>query len=179
MQQVIDYTYLPWENQDVSGVICWVCLVLGALLAIGCAVVRHSKLGYGVHVAPFWTFQVYGYALLVNTALFSLFFWYAAIAAGALFSTACVVGARGVQNKAYYDEKNGKWGLSPDLREVRGELFSDLPPEEQIKQKQQVDASFRKIKPLPFYLITLAVPFLIMLILYGCGAGYIFVPHAL
>lgn len=179
MDQVIDYTYLPWENQNVCGVICWICLAVGALWALASVIVKNSKLGYDLHVGDFWYVQAYGWALIVNTAMFAMFFWYAAAAIGALFSTVCISSARAGQQKAFIDEKNGKWGLCPALRQVRGELFADLPIEQQLEHKKTLERSFSKMKIIPFYLITLGLPFAVMLVLYFCSAGYIFVPHAL
>ena len=179
MQQIIDWTYLPWNDQGMAGTVCWACVIAGLLGGLVLAVLRYTRLGYDIHVSPFWTAQGYVYALAVNTAMCALFFWYAALIISVLFSTVCVVSARGVQKGALHDEKNGMWGLDPELRKVRGEMFSDLPEHEQVERKKDIEAAFKKTNPIPFYLITVCVPFAIMLILYGCGAGYIFVPHAL
>ncbi len=179
MQAVIDWTYLPWENARVCGVICWTCVALGLLFAIGTFVIAGTNAGHNIHVAPFTAVRAYGAALFVNTAMFTLFFWYAALPIGLFISTVCIVSARGVQKNALVDEKNGKWGLDPDLRQVRGEMFSDLSPEEQIRRKKEVERVFRKTRILPFYLLTICLPFLLVVILYFCGASYVWIPHAL
>ena len=179
MQTVIDWTYLPWEQARVCGSICWTCVALGAVVAIVTFIIQGTGAGHDIHVAPFTTVRAYGAALFINTAMCALFFWYAALPICLLISTVCAVSARGVQKNALVDEKNGKWGLDPDLRQVRGEMFSDLSPEEQIERKKEVDRTFRKTRVLPFFLITVGLPFLLIVLLYFCGATYVWIPHAL
>lgn len=179
MNAVIDWTYLPWDNQAVAGKVCWVCVVLGILFVAVTQVIRRTSLGYNIHQAPFVTMEMSVLALLLNTAIFALFFWYAAIAASLFISFLLYISGRGIQKNVYYEEKEGRWGLSAPLRKIRGELFSDNPIEQQLQWKQQVDATFKKLHPVPFFAITIIIPFLIVIILKLCGLPYIFVPHAI
>jgi len=179
MDRVIDWTYLPWDDQGMAGKVCWTCLVIGVIFVAVTQIIRRTNLGYDIHQAPFVTMEMTVLAITLNTAVFALFFWYAAIAASLLFSFAFYLSGRGIQKNAYYEEKEGRWGLFPPLRKIRGELFSDTSVEEQMKWKTQVDATFRKINPLWFFPLTVAVPFVIMMILRLCGMPYIFVPHAI
>lgn len=179
MDSAIKWAYLPWLDQGRAGTVCWICLVCGVIFALTTQLLRHTRAGYDLHAAPFLTVEAYGYALAVNTALFSLFYWYVALSVGFCFALAFGCAVRGQQTKIYYDEKNGKWGLSPALREVRGELFSDLSVEEQLATKQRVDAAFRKLNLWIYFAATLVLPFAVMLIMYACNMGYLFVPQAL
>ena len=179
MNQVIDWTYLPWEEQGTAGNICWVCFVIGALFLLVTQIIRRTNLGYDIHSAPFLSMECTVLALVINTAVYTLFFWYAAWAVSLAFSIAFYISARGIQKKIYSDEKDGKWGLFPDLRQVRGELFSDLSIEEQMEYKKKVDATFKKLDPRLYFPLTVILPFLLILILKLCGLPYIFAPHAL
>ena len=179
MDRVIDWTYLPWDDQGMAGKVCWTCLVIGVIFVVVTQIIRRTNLGYDIHRAPFVAMEMTALAITLNTVVFALFFCYAAIAASMLFSFAFYLSGRGIQKNAYYEEKEGRWGLFPPLRKIRGELFSDTSVEEQMKWKAQVDATFRKINPLWFFPLTVAVPFIIMMILRLCGMPYIFVPHAI
>lgn len=179
MNSVIDWTYLPWDDQGLAGKICWVCVVIGVLFVAITQVIRRTNLGYNIHQAPFVTMEMSVLALLLNTAMFALFFWYAAIPMSLFISFLLYISGRGIQNNVYYEEKEGRWGLSAPLRKIRGELFSDTSIEEQLQWKQNVDATFKKIPTIPFFLLTVAVPFLVIITLKFCGFPYIFVPHAI
>lgn len=179
MNTVIDWTYLPWEEQATAGKVCWVCFLIGVLFVLITQIIRRTVLGYDIHQAPFVTLEMGTLAILINTAMFSLLFWYAAIAASLFISFLLLLAGRGIQKNAYFEEKEGRWGLHPAIRKVRGELFADTTVEEQLAYKQNIDATFRKIRPLPFFIITVCIPFLVMLILRACGLPYIFVPHAI
>ncbi len=179
MDRVIDWTYLPWDEQGMAGNVCWICLLAGVLFAAITQIIRRTSLGYDIHQAPFLNIEMVGYALALNTAVFSLFFWYVAIFVSLFFAFIFYVSARGIQNKVYYEEKDGRWGLHPPLRQIRGELFSDLSIEEQLEYKAEVDRRFRKLSPLWYFPLTILLPFAVVLILQLCGLPYIFVPHAL
>lgn len=163
----------------MAGTICWILLLLGIAAAVGMVVIRYSKIGYEIHVAPFVSAGAYIFTLLINSAFGALFFWQYAIGFSCFASLLAFCIARGIQNKAYFDEKNGKWGLSPELREVRGELYSDQSPEQQLEDKAETEASFKKLHPVYFFLLSLVIPAIFIAVLYLCGLGYITVPHAL
>ncbi len=179
MQGVIDWTYLPWEQQGLAGNICWLCLLAGVLFGVITQLIRRTSLGYDLHGAPFLTMEGAGYALLLNTAIYALFFWYVAWAVSLFFSWLFYVSVRGIQGRIYYEEKDGRWGLYPPLRQIRGEMFSDLSVEEQLQYKQEVDRRFRKVNPLWYFPLTVLLPFGIILLLRLVGLPYLFVPHAL
>ncbi len=179
MNRVIDWTYLPWDEQDLAGTVCWTCLVLGVIFVLVTQIIRRTNLGYNIHQAPFVSLEMASLAVALNTAVFALFFWYAALAVSLFFSFLFYISGRGIQKNVYFEEKEGRWGLFPPLRKVRGELFADTSVEEQLEWKQKVDATFRKINPLWFFPLTVLLPFAVMLILKLCGLPYIFVPHAI
>lgn len=179
MNNVIEWTYLPWDVQGVAGKVCWPCVLVGVLFLLITQIIRRTPLGYDIHHAPFLSMEVTGLVLVVNVAIYSLFFWYVAIAVSLFFTFIFYISARGIQNKIYYEEKDGKWGLHPPLREVRGELFSDLSVEEQLEYKAEVDRKFRKLSPWWYFPLTVLLPFVIILILKLCGLPYTFVPHAI
>lgn len=177
MEEGIKWTYLPWMTQSTAGDICWVVVVVGAVFILVTQCIRRTKSGYDLHEAPFVTMECTVLALLVNTAMFALFFWYAALAASLFFSLMFYLSARGMQKKIYFEEKDGRWGLHPPLRQVRGELFSDLPIEEQLEYKKKIDATFKKVQPWWYFPLTIAVPFAVVLIMRLCGFDYIFTPQ--
>ena len=179
MNAVIDWTYLPWEQQDTAGKICWACLLVGVFVLLTTQIIRRSSLGYDIHEAPFVSLECTLLALAINVAIYALFFWYVAAVISTGFSLAFYWSARGMQNKIYYEEKDCKWGLCPQLRNIRGEMFSDLSVEEQLDYKKTVDASFKKLNPLWYFPLTVLLPFGIILLLMLCGLDYTFVPHAL
>ena len=179
MNNVIEWTYLPWDVQSFAGKVCWPCVVIGVLFVLVTQIIRRSSLGYDLHHAPFLSMEVTVLALVINTAVYGLFFWYIALCVSPFFSVIFFVSARGIQNKIYHEEKEGRWGLHPPLREIRGEMFSDLSIEEQLEHKAKVDKTFRKLSPLWYFPLTILVPFAIILLLKLCGLPYIFVPHAI
>lgn len=179
MNNAIEWTYLPWDVQGLAGKICWPCVVVGVLFVLITQIIRRTPLGYDIHHAPFLSLEVTGLTLVINTAVYSLFFWYVALPVSVFFSVLFFLAARGIQKHIYFEEKDGCWGLYPPLRQVRGEMFADLPVEEQLEQKQKVDATFRRLNPLWFFPLSVLLPFAVILLLKLCGLPYIFVPHAL
>ncbi|MBQ6947219.1 MAG: hypothetical protein IJN42_04145 [Clostridia bacterium] len=179
MYNAIEWTYLPWDVQGMAGKVCWPCVMVGVIFVLITQIIRRTRLGYEIHHAPFLSMEVTGLALVINTAVYSLFFWYVALPVSLFFTTILCISARGIQNKIYSEEKDGAWGLHPSLRQVRGEMFSDLSVEEQLEYKKKVESSFRKLSPWWYYPLTVLVPFGVMLLLKLCGLPYIFVPHAL
>ncbi|MBR5782968.1 MAG: hypothetical protein IKY33_01940 [Clostridia bacterium] len=176
---VIDWTYLPWDKQSVAGYICWACVLICAAFLIVTQIIRRTNMGYDIHCAPFVSMECTMLSLCINTAVFALFFWYAALAISLGFAAVFYLAARGMQNKIYHDEKDGKWGLFSDLRQVRGELFSDLTVEEQLEYKKKIDATFRKLDPRLYFPLVILLPFVLMVIMKMCGLPYIFAPHAI
>lgn len=179
MNKVIDWTYLPWDEQGTAGTVCGICLIIGVIFILVTQIIRRTNLGYNIHQAPFVSMEMAVLSLILNTAVFALFFWYAAIGISLVFSFAFYISGRGIQKNIYFEEKEGRWGLFPPLRKVRGELFADTSLEEQLEWKRKVDASFKKIHPLWFFPLTTVLPFIIILILQALGLPYIFVPHAI
>ena len=98
MNAVIDWTYLPWEDQGMAGNICWVCFVVGVLFLLITQIIRRTNLGYDIHCAPFVSMECTVLALVINMAAYTLFFWYAAWAVSLVFSFAFYLSARGMQN---------------------------------------------------------------------------------
>ncbi len=179
MNNVIEWTYLPWDIQGMAGKVCWPCVLIGILFVLITQIIRRTPLGYDIHQSPFLSLEVTGLALVINTAVYALFFWYVAMAVSLFFTLVFYLSARGIQARIYFEEKDGRWGLYPPLQKIRGELFSDQTPEEQLEQKAQVDKTFRKLSPWWYFPLTILLPFAIILLLKLCGMPYIFTPHAL
>ncbi len=179
MKSVLDYTYLPWEDQRLAGKICWIVVVIGILFLLVTQLIRRTRLGYEIHAAPFVTMEMTVIALCTNTAAFALFFWYAAFGVSLFFSLMFFISGRGMQKNIYLDEKEGKWGLCPALRVIRGEMFSDTDIAAQIEHKKKVERTFKKMAFWWYFPLTLLLPFALILVLKLCGLPYIFVPHSL
>ena len=177
MEEGIKWTYLPWMTQSTAGDICWVVVVVGVVFILMTQCIRRTKAGYDLHEAPFVTMECMVIALLVNTAMFALFFWYAALPASIFFSFLFYLSARGIQKKIYYEEKDGRWGLHPPLRHIRGVVCSDLPVEAQLEDKKKVDVTDKNVNPLWYFPLTVIVPFAVVLIMWLCGLNYIFTPQ--
>ncbi len=173
---ITEWSVLPWIFFG------WIAYLIGAALAVGLlytlitAIISHTPLGYNIHRQTLLRYHAYVYGLCVNTTIFALFYWYIAIPLSFLFSLVFFNSALALQKIALQEEKNGMWGLCKPLRIIRGELFSDMSPDQQIEAKKTVEKAYRPLNPYIYFTLTVAVPFAIVVFMYLCGANYLFAP---
>lgn len=171
-----EWSVLPWIFFG------WIAYLIAAALGIGLlytfvtAIIAHTPLGYNVHRQTILRTHAYVYGVCVNIAIFALFYWYIALPVSLLFSLVFFNSTRSLQKLAFEQEKNGMWGLSKELRIVRGELFSDESIEKQMEIKKQAEAFYRPLSPYLYFTLTVGIPFATVIIMYLCGANYLFAP---
>ena len=165
------YTVLPWMNALSAGKI----LIGIAFLLIGWCILEHFIKKYWLdlrrgHLALMsntaWVF-------CLNTAICTVAYWRWALilslAVGLLFWFII----RGELKTAAEQEADGARGVNPQIRQIRSELFADLPIEEQLAFK-------KSYRPVGFWWwlwlpLMIAIPFLAVLLLEQLGAGdYLF-----
>ena len=172
MQEEIKYTALPFLSARVATMLFMAFLIAGAVLIIVRAIVYSKSMT--LHRAPTSVAFSYAGTLLVCGAVSAVFYWYwalpvcAAVAVAVAFSTAADV------REANSEERTGVWGLSKDIRRVRGEIFNDMTPDEQVKYAGSVkEYRFSRVLFMAVVLVAVVAFWFILKI---SGAGYLFFP---
>jgi hypothetical protein len=72
------------------------------------------------------------------------------------------------------EERTGVWGLNANIRRIRGELFNDMTPEEQVAYRETVKET-KFYSPL-FVALSLVAPVIAVVIYKLLDLGYLFTP---
>ena len=166
------YGILPFSNTLTAAKIFFAIGGLIILYLIVRAVLYSRSLT--LHRAPTSVACAYICASLVNMMLCVLFYWYWALPLCTVISLIFMFTSAGDVKDANSEERTGVWGLNRDIRRIRGELFNDMTPEEQIEYRNSVK-EYRFNRPL-FVIVTLLIPALFVLACYTSGLGYLFFP---
>lgn len=172
MQDEIKYTMLPFLSAAVATKLFMAFLIAGAALVVLRGIIYSRSLTF--HRAPAGVAFSYAGAVIIGGALSTVFYWYwalpvsAAVAAGVAFAAAADV------REANSEERTGVWGLNKDIRRIRGEMFNDMTPEEQVEYAKSVKEY--KFSRVLFVAAVLAAVAAFWLICYVSGTGYLFFP---
>lgn len=172
MQQEIKYTALPFLSARVATTLFMAFLIAGAVLITVRAIVYAKSMT--LHRAPTSVAFSYAGTLLVCGAVSAVFYWYWALPVCALVATAVAFSTAADVRDANSEERTGVWGLSKDIRRVRGELFNDMPPEEQIAYAKSVkEYRFSRVMFIAVVLVTVVA---FWFVCKAAGLGYLFFP---
>ena len=126
------YTMLPFYDVITSAKF----FALFALLILITAIVRKIVYSRSLTLHRAKTSIVFGFISVsfINCLFTSFLYWYWAlplcIALGAVYAFS----VSGEVRDSNTEERTGVWGLNPDIRRIRGELFNDMSPEELSKR---------------------------------------------
>lgn len=167
----IEYTMLPWWDVLSAGRIV---PVLGFLLVAWWLFASlFRKYNSSVRRGTFSVIDHTVWPLLLNTVVYTVLFWYwaAPIAAGLSYVFEAII--RNEQKRAFEEERLGRFGMNREIKNLRGEAFNDLPIEEQLAYRDQVQPyRFTWWKHM---LLCVILPFLAVLLLERLGLGnYLF-----
>lgn len=165
------YTVLPWMNAISAGKI----LVGIAFLLIAWCILEYfiKKWSMNLRRGHLAIMSNTAWALCLNGAICTVAFWRWALILSLAVGILFWIIIRGELKTAREEELEGARGVRPELKEIRSELFADLPIEEQLAFKK----NYKPVK-LWWWLwlpLMIAIPFLAILLLEQLGAGdYLF-----
>lgn len=164
---------LPFESPITAAKIFLTVGILLIAYIIVRAVVFSRSLT--LHRAPAAVAFAYIAASLANILICIFFHWQAALPLCLLISVIFMFTTAGEVRDANSEERAGVWGLNRDIRRIRGELFNDMTPEEQVEYRNSVK-EYRFNRWL-FIALTLLAAAVFVAVCYFSGIGYRFDPH--
>lgn len=159
---------LPFENPLTAAKLFFAACALLIIYAIVRAAVFSKALT--LHRAPATVAFAYVAASVANIIIAVLFRWFAALPLCIIMTVIFLFSTASEVKDANTEERMGIWGLNRDIRRIRGELFNDMSPEEQVAFRSTV-TEYRFNKPL-FVAVTLAVPTVFVILCHFVGLGY-------
>lgn len=161
---------LPFDDPLVAAKLFLAAGTLAIIYLIVRAVIFSRSLT--LHRAPAVVACAYVAASLVNIMICVIFHWFAALPMCILITVIFMFTTAGDVKEANSEERSGVWGLNRDIRRIRGELFNDMTPAEQVEYRNNVkEYHFNRWL---FAAVTLIVPAVFVLICYVSGTGYDF-----
>lgn len=170
-----DYTLLPFYNPLTAAKFCAVFAVLFIVFSVIRAIIyrRSMTLRRGITAVV----TSYISTALLSLALSSFLYWQWALSVSAVVTLVYIFYISGEVKAASSEERLGVWGLNPDIRRVRGEIFNDMSLEEQLAYAKKVNEfRFNAIHKILFFVLALAVPLAFMFICNSLDIGYLFTP---
>lgn len=167
-----EYTSLPFYNNFTAAKIFAVVAVLIIAFLIIKAVI--SKNSLTLHRAPFSVCTAYINIALINIIFCTFMYWYWALPLSLALTLIYMHTTYMEVKDANSEERSGVWGLNKDIRRIRGELFNDLPIEEQLAYREKVkDYKFSRIV---FVVVAMLIPLAFIGVCYLLDIGYLFYP---
>ena len=167
-----DYTALPFLNFKTSATLMSVFFIIFLAVITVRAIVFKKSLS--LHSGKTSVFFSYVACSIVNVMFCTFLYWYWAIILSAVISCVYAFCAAREVKESNEDARMGIYGLNKEIRRIRGELFNDMSPEQQIEYRKTVkEMTFSK--PL-FIIITLCIPIIAIAIFYFADIGYLFFP---
>lgn len=167
-----DYTLLPFFNVITAAkLFCFFAVLIIITAAVRKIVYKRSLTLHRASASIVFSLITASFANILFT---TFLYWYWALPLCLAISVIYAFTTAGDVKDANSEERIGVWGLNEDIRRIRGEIFNDMPIEEQIAYSKKVkETSFSKTA---FIIITLAVAAIAVFLFKVLGLGYLFFP---
>lgn len=166
----LELSGLPFEDPlTAAKIFLAVGLLLVAYIIVRTVVFNRALT---LHRAPTAVAFAYAAASLANMVICIFFHWQAALPLCLLISVIFMFTTAGEVKDANTEERAGVWGLNRDIRRIRGELFNDMTPQEQVEYRNNVK-EYRFNRWL-FVVLTMFAAAVFVALCYFFGIGYKF-----
>ena len=166
----LELSGLPFEDPlTAAKIFLAVGLLLVAYIIVRAVVFNRALT---LHRAPTAVAFAYVAASLANIVICIFFHWQAALPLCLLISVIFMFTTAGEVKDANTEERAGVWGLNRDIRRIRGELFNDMTPQEQVEYRNNVK-EYRFNRWL-FVVLTMFAAAVFVALCYFSGIGYKF-----
>ena len=110
----------------------------------------------------------------INCLFTTFLYWQWATGLSVVLGIVYAFSVSGKVRDSNSEERTGVWGLNADIRRIRGELFNDMTPEEQVAYRETVKET-KFYSPL-FVALSLVAPVIAVVIYKLLDLGYLFTP---
>lgn len=166
------YTLLPFLDVITAAKL----FALFGLCIIAVAIVRAIVFKRALTLHRAKTEIVFGFISVsfINCLFTTFLYWQWAAGLSIVLGIVYAFSVSGKVRDSNSEERTGVWGLNADIRRIRGELFNDMTPEEQIAYRETVKET-KFISPL-FVVLSLVPPVLAVAVYRILDLGYLFAP---